>query len=58
MSPKWIVVVVLLLTAGTALATAPESGQAIDFPRDLQSYDDGAIESITGRLASRAKAQP
>ena len=58
MSPKWIVVVVLLLTAGTALAAAPESGQAIDFPRDLQSYDDGAIESIAGRLALRAKAQP
>ncbi|MDJ0804974.1 MAG: hypothetical protein QNI89_17795 [Desulfobacterales bacterium] len=41
----------LLLTAGTALAAAPESGQAIGFPPDLQSYDDGAIESITGRLA-------
>ncbi len=41
-----------------ALAAAPQGGEEIEFPRGLQSYDDAAIDSITGRLIHRAKAEP
>ena len=40
----------------SALAAAPAGD--IDFPRQLQSYDDASIDSITGRLIHRAKAEP
>ncbi len=61
-SGRWILTltvgIMLLLLAIPALAAAPQGGQDIDFPRDLQSYGDSGIESIMGRLAARAKAQP
>lgn len=53
-----IIVFACLVLAIPASAAAPQDGKDIDFPRDLQSYDDGGIESIAGRLVARAKAQP
>jgi hypothetical protein len=50
----------LIIAAGLispVLAAAPEGAAAIDFPRALQSYDDG-IASIMGKLVARAQAQP
>ncbi len=47
-----------LVLTEPALAAAPQGGEEIEFPRGLQSYNDGAIESITGRLVHRAKAEP
>ena len=56
-----VLLLVTLFAAGMltpVLAADPQSGGTIDFPRDLQSYGDDGIASITGRLALRAKAQP
>ncbi len=53
-----VIFLVGLALTGPALAAAPTAGSDIDFPRQLQSYDDAAIDSITGRLIHRAKAQP
>ena len=52
------IAIMFLVLAIPALAAAPQGGRDVDFPRDLQSYNDGHVESIMGRLVARAKAQP
>ncbi|MBL0716292.1 MAG: putative Na+/H+ antiporter [Desulfosarcina sp.] len=59
--PLWLFFIFgisLLVLTGTVLAAAPSAGSGIDFPRDLQGYDDAQIGSITGRLIHRAGAEP
>ncbi|MGD9332155.1 MAG: putative Na+/H+ antiporter [Desulfobacterales bacterium] len=58
---KIVLLATTILAAGLinpALAAAPPGAFDINFPPALQSYDDAALESITGRLMARAQAQP
>ena len=47
-----------LLGPATAAASGAEHAADIDFPRSLESYDDGDLTGIGAILSSRASAEP
>ncbi len=47
-----------LIMSGPSLAVAPAAGGSVDFPRDLQRYNDSETSGIMERLIQRAKEEP
>jgi hypothetical protein len=66
MKRKWITgfvlilccITVVLLWAQVAVASEPHGGEAIAFPRSLESYKDAELESVGAILKNRIQQEP
>ena len=66
MKPKWITGIVMVLCClgiailwtGIATASEPHGGEAIDFPRSLDSYEDADLKGIGAILKNRIQQAP
>ena len=52
------ILALFLIGAGLAFAADQSAGDAPAFPRSLESYNDGNVQSIFAILANRAKQEP
>ncbi len=66
MKPKWITGIVMVLCClgiailwtGIATASEPHGGEAIDFPRSLDSYGDADLKGVGAILKNRIQQAP